>query len=58
MSAGDSTRQRSLARGQRGAKEHPLCLISTILGSIGCVVAIVAIIISAVAVSTCYGYYC
>ncbi|WP_284741969.1 CD225/dispanin family protein [Amycolatopsis sp. RTGN1] len=35
-----------------------LCLISTILGSIGCVVAIIVIIASAVAVSTCYGYYC
>ncbi|MEA5366547.1 CD225/dispanin family protein [Amycolatopsis sp., V23-08] len=37
-----------------------LCLISTILGGIGCVTAIILIIVAATAttVSRCYGYYC
>ena len=37
-----------------------LCLISTILGSIGCVTGIILIIVAATAttVSRCYSYYC
>ncbi len=44
---------------QASGTTKTLCIIATVIGGIAWAIAIVSIIISAVAVSTCYGYtYC